>query len=350
MLRKHGLATKIQEGDGFIIREMEPQNLESPASAFSTFLTPTERFYVRSHFKQPELSSASWSLTVDGAVSTPLNISYADLLGMTPTKMISMLECAGNGRVYLVPKADGAQWANGGMGNAEWTGVPVAELLKRSGLKTNAVDVVFEGSDAGEIDHPCDTWPHTFCAFHLRLRSTSRRCSPRIPDERESSYCCTRISGTRRHTWLVRHGVGQVVKRITVTEKPFDGYFQSLQYSYFERPNGVPTLLPITEISVKSAVMHPAFGETISASKPYKVAGVAWAGLRDVASVEVSTDDGKSWFVAQLTTPAVRYSWRMWEFVWTPPRAGSYKLMARAKDSKGNMQPMERNKDLAAIE
>lgn len=111
--------TKPQDGDGFIIREMEPQNIESPASAFSTFLTSTERFYVRSHFKQPELSSANWSLNVDGAVSTPLHINYADLLAMAPKTLVSMLECAGNGRVYLVPKADGAQWASGGMGNAE---------------------------------------------------------------------------------------------------------------------------------------------------------------------------------------------------------------------------------------
>lgn len=339
------------DGDGFIVREMEPQNLESPASAFSAFLTPTERFYVRSHFKQPELSVAAWTLTVDGAVSTPLHIDYAGLLAMPSKTLVSMLECAGNGRVYLVPKADGAQWANGGMGNAEWVGVPVAALLQRAGVTAGAVDVVFEGADSGELtSDPKSPGPISFA------RSIS--IAEALHGDALLAFRMNGSPLTGAHGFPVRvvvpgwYGMASVkwLKRITVTEKPFDGYFQSLQYSYFQRSNGIPTLLPITAIGVKSAIMRPAFGERLAPGRPYTVSGNAWAGLSEVASVEVSTDGGATWQQATMTTPAVRYSWRMWQFQWTPARAGSYKLMARAKDAHGHQQPMDRNKDLRSYQ
>lgn len=97
------LTSASSGNDGFIIREMEPENLESSVSAFSSFITSADQFYVRNHFKQPELSSANWTLAMDGAVSHPLQITYAELTAMRSRTMVSLLECAGNGRVFLVP-------------------------------------------------------------------------------------------------------------------------------------------------------------------------------------------------------------------------------------------------------
>src|SRR5882757_11546773 len=87
------------------------------------YLTPTELFYIRSHFPTPHLDRTSCQLRVDGAVRRPFALSYEELRGMRSGTRVAILECAGNSRVFLVPQVQGAQWELGAAGNAEWTGV-----------------------------------------------------------------------------------------------------------------------------------------------------------------------------------------------------------------------------------
>jgi hypothetical protein len=50
---------------GLIIRQKEPSNLETPFDQVDSFLTPTELFYIRSHFPAPKLDLASYRLRID---------------------------------------------------------------------------------------------------------------------------------------------------------------------------------------------------------------------------------------------------------------------------------------------
>src|SRR5580704_15252048 len=134
---------------GLIIRQQDPKNLETPFDQVDSFLTPTELFYIRSHFSAPKLDLASYRLRIDGAVRNPFSLSYQELRDMPSETRIAILECAGNGRVFLVPQVEGAQWELGAVGNAEWTGVPLAALLKRAGLEEDACEIVLEGADEG---------------------------------------------------------------------------------------------------------------------------------------------------------------------------------------------------------
>src|ERR1700716_3207621 len=134
---------------GLIIRQKEPDNLESPFLPVESFLTPTELFYIRSHFVAPKLDLASYRLRIDGAVRNPLSLSYSQLREMPSETRVAILECAGNSRVFLVPQVEGAQWELGAVGNAEWTGVPLAALLERAGLEEDACEIVLEGADRG---------------------------------------------------------------------------------------------------------------------------------------------------------------------------------------------------------
>jgi len=134
---------------GLIIRQKEPTNLETPLDQVDTYLTPTELFYIRSHFPAPRLELASYQLRIDGAVTKPLSLSYQQLRDMPSETRVATLECAGNGRVFLVPQVAGAQWELGAVGNAEWTGVPLGALLERAGLEDDACEIVLEGADRG---------------------------------------------------------------------------------------------------------------------------------------------------------------------------------------------------------
>src|SRR3989454_1216093 len=144
---------------GLIIRQKEPKNLEAPFDRIDSYLTPTELFYIRSHFPIPNLDRASYQLRIDGAVRHPFTLSYDELRSLRSETRIATLECAGNSRVFLVPQVQGAQWGLGAAGNAEWTGVPLRALLESADLADDACEIVLEGADRGMPQgepSPCD--------------------------------------------------------------------------------------------------------------------------------------------------------------------------------------------------
>src|ERR1700716_882946 len=139
---------------GLIIRQKEPTNLETPFDQLDSFLTPTELFYIRSHFPAPQLDLASYQLRIDGAVRNPFSLSYKELRDMPSETRVATLECAGNGRAFLVPQVEGAQWELGAVGNAEWTGVPLGALLERAGMEDGACEIVLGGAGRGTPKEP----------------------------------------------------------------------------------------------------------------------------------------------------------------------------------------------------
>src|SRR5260370_23459241 len=103
---------------GLIIRQKEPTNLEMPFDQLDSYLTRTELFYIRSHFPAPRIDVAGYRLRIDGAVRDPLALSYKELREMPSETRTATLECAVNGRAFLVPQVRGAQWHHGALGTA----------------------------------------------------------------------------------------------------------------------------------------------------------------------------------------------------------------------------------------
>src|SRR5712672_2031431 len=160
---------------GLIKRQQEPKNLESPFDRLDSYLTPTELFYIRSHFPTPDLDCASYRLRIDGAVEHPLALSYDELRSMRSETRVATLECAGNSRVFLVPQVQGAQWELGAAGNAEWTGVPLRALLERAGLAEDACEIVLEGADRGTPkEEPLPPGPISYAVFCLKKKKIQR--------------------------------------------------------------------------------------------------------------------------------------------------------------------------------
>ena len=67
--------------------------------------------------------------------------------------------------------------------------------------------------------------------------------------------------------------------------------------------------------------------------------GRSWSGAGAIWRVEVSTDGGETWQRAKLRRPNLPAAWVRWELPWTPRRAGSHALLARATDTRGRCQP-----------
>ncbi|HKS96033.1 MAG TPA: molybdopterin-dependent oxidoreductase, partial [Terriglobia bacterium] len=135
---------RYPEKTDLILLTSRPPQLETPMRYFDRAITPNEAFFVRYHiFPIPtSVDLATWRLKVTGAVERPLELSMEDLRGkFAPASVAAVNQCSGNGRGHFAPRVFGGQWSNGAMGNAEWTGVRMQDILKMAGLKAGAVEV-----------------------------------------------------------------------------------------------------------------------------------------------------------------------------------------------------------------
>lgn len=351
-VRADGPAARGPAYPGLIVRQWRPENFEFPFATLDSFLTPTNLFYVRSHFGiQRDIDRKTWRLRVEGHVERPLELAFDDLRALPSRTQIATLECSGNGRVFLVPRVDGVPWELGAVSNAEWAGVPLAAVLDRAGLKLGAVDVVCEGADSGETPGNRDEAKSPGKIHFARGLTVAKAHHPEVL----LAYKMNGEDLTAAHGFPLRllvpgwYGMASVkwLRRIVVMDRPYNGYFQTMVYSYFERRNGLPTLVPTTEQRVKAQIARPARDEVVGADTTVRVRGAAWTGESEVAKVEVSADAGKTWHAARLVDRPTRYAWSRWEYDWrTPARPGRYALMARATDRRGSAQPLDRDPDL----
>jgi DMSO/TMAO reductase YedYZ molybdopterin-dependent catalytic subunit len=330
---------------GLIIREREPLNLEYPFDQLDEFLTPNDLFYIRSHFEAPVLDRHDYNLAIYGAVRMPFKISYEELLTMPSVTQPATLECAGNGRIFLIPQVKGAQWQLGAVSTANWTGVPLSALLERAGVNADACEILFEACDTGapkeEPIPPGDTQ-------YARSLAIGKAKDVII------AYQMNGEELSRDHGFPLRaivpghYGMASVkwLTGVRILTEPFKGYWQTSDYGYWDYDeNNNPMRRALGQMALKSAIARPRTREFIPAGQSYRVFGAAWGSDTVVEKVELSTDDGKTWQSVEFIDEAQPFVWRRWEFDWQVPiKKGTYTLKSRATDAQGNVQPDRHDK------
>ncbi len=302
---------------------------QTPASkeAFRELVTPNADFFIRNHFGTPQISADSWSLEVNGLVSTPLKLSYADLVLMPSVRRPFTMECAGN-------VAGGI-----GVGNAAWSGVPLAELLKQAGPRSGATTVVFHGADSGDGE---GVPPNTHFARAIPLERAMDASTLLAYEMNDSPLPADHGFPLRAFVpgW---YGMDSVkwLARIEIMGQPFQGYFQQKQYMAI-RDNGERR--PITRMLVNSKFLRPSEGEEIPVMT-YRVEGVAWAGERKIAKVEFRVGPVGTGQTATIAASSAAMTWTPWSYDWHIPGPGQYTLEVRATDDEGHTQPDARDPD-----
>jgi len=336
---------KAQHRDGKIVRSTEPLNLEMPFEQLDGFITPTKSFYVRTHFPVPKIAKSQWRLRIEGAVAKPFGIGYDELLKLKPKTIPATLECAGNNRSFLEQKVKGVQWGLGAVGNAEWTGVPLSMLLERAGVKSGAVELILEGADRGSLEDPKAPRGEIHFARSIPIEKANdvllayKMNDSELPPEHGFPVRAI-VPG-----WFAVASI-KWLQRIVATDKPFNGYYQTLDYAFWKRAGDSVQLTPLSELQIKAQIAQPRGGETIKANSTFRIHGAAWSGGGEITKVEVTTDNGSIWKEAKLGSGSKPNAWRLWQFDWkTPAKAGKATLMARATDSAGQTQPIERDWD-----
>jgi DMSO/TMAO reductase YedYZ molybdopterin-dependent catalytic subunit len=331
---------------GKIVRGETPLNLEMPFEQLESFITPTESFYVRTHFPIPSIDRDAWWVRVEGAVENPFAINYEQLLKFESVTIPVTLECAGNNRSFLEPKVKGVQWGLGAVGTAEWTGVPLSSLLNRARVKASACEVVLEGADGGILEDPKS--PPGKLHFARSIPLEKARSDVLLAYKMNGGELPPQNGFPVRAIvpgWYAMASV-KWLQRIIVMDEPFTGYYQTIDYAYWKRRAEVAELTPLTEMQMKAEIAKPAEGETVPANCSVRVHGAAWTSDGEITKVELSTDGGSSWKEANLLGEPKPNAWRLWEFNWqTPAAPGDQTLIARAADSLGRTQPVLRDPD-----
>ncbi len=330
-----------KESGPLTVRVSRPFDAETPVREFTSFLTPNHRFFVRSHFGPPApdlIAEANWKLRIGGLVERSLELTAGDLKRFEPVTITAVVQCSGNGRAFYSPKVPGVQWERGAVGNAQWTGVRLRDLLVRAGMKEQARHVQFQGADRPVVASvPLFTrsiplakaiHPDTILAYEMNGRPLPllHGAPLRVITPGWMADSCIK--------WLTD---------ITVQAEEAKGYYMETAYRVPTTPvepggaAGGPSI-PVEEMIVKSLIATPQEGESVKAG-PVAVQGVAWSGEAAIAKVEVSMDEGKTWEPARLTGDAYPYAWRRWQYIWPAKAAGTYAILCRATDARGQMQP-----------
>jgi DMSO/TMAO reductase YedYZ molybdopterin-dependent catalytic subunit len=250
----------------------------------------------------PDIDPATWRLAIGGKVGRPFRMSYDQLKGLPSVERYQTLECISN-------KVGGNL-----MSTARWIGVPLKAILDRAVVSSTAMEVVFTAaggySDSLPIDHAMDDTTLIAIGMNGHVLPRAHGFPARLLSV--GTY------GMKNPKWL---------ESIVVVDRPYQGFWEQRGW----------TKQAIVKTSAR--IDTPIDGAQLPPAVTVTVAGVAFAGDRDVSKVEVSTDGGRSWHPAELRTALGPSTWRQWLYRFSPQgTSGQATILARAYDGAGTRQ------------
>ena len=329
---------------GLIVYSTRPYNAEPTLDRLvASFVTPVADFYVRSHGDIPALDEAGHRVSVGGRVATPLEFSVDELRERFPRRTVqAVMQCAGNRRADLhrVRPVSGDPWAGGAIGNAAWTGAPLAAVLEAAGAERSpGLHVAFAACDA------CDADGATlrYGASIPLAKALSPGGAARLRDERRAAHARARPPAPRRGAGLRRLPQPEMARRHRGPGRPVGqpDAGQRLQALSARRHRGHGGLGARAHHRRDAAQRRDlrAGGRGGAAAGAVTVRGWAVASGRAVARVDLSADGGRTWRQAELERDGdAPWSWVFWRAALDLP-AGEHELAVRAWDSAGQTQP-----------
>lgn len=322
-----------------ILHNDRPEDLETPPAYFTTWLTPNDIFFVRQHLPRPSVDQGTYRLMLNGRVNKQMELSVGDLRKLRQYTVPATLECTGNGRGLFRPRVAGVQWMRGGIGNAEWTGPRLGDVLQLAGADLNASYVTVNGADVGLAKTPdfIRSFPMRK-AIHPATLLALEMNHERLPDIHGFPVRLV-VPGWDGTSWV------KWVTTLTVANEPNTGFFMNPAYRFPKdpvAPGGAanPADLEVIEgMPVKSIIASVSEGDRIPL-RPTMLRGIAWAGEQRVERVDISADGGRTWKNAELSPQDFPFAWRLWTYSWTPEKPGYHAILSRATDTAGNVQPI----------
>jgi sulfite dehydrogenase (cytochrome) subunit A len=338
---------RYPEKTDLILLTSRPPQLETPMKYFDRAITPNEAFFVRYHvFPIPlEVDLATWRLRVGGHVDRPLELSLDDLKTKFPRVAVTAVnQCSGNSRGRFAPRVLGGQWGDGAMGNAEWVGARLRDVLSAAGVRQGAVQATFDGLDKPAFPSVPDFVksldiarivedPDVLVAYEMNG----------APLPMLNGYPARLVVPGWYATYWVKN-----LSEIQVIDQTFEKFWMKPGYRVPDNacgcvpPGTAPArTVPITRMTVRSFMATPEAGARMTVGRPVTLQGIAFDGGYGVREVQVSVDGGVTWTQARLGADLGRYAFRVWTSTWIPGQRGRARVMVRAFNAIGESQGRE---------
>src|SRR2546429_733030 len=297
---------RYPEKTDLILLTSRPPQLETPMKYFDRAITPNEAFVVRYHvFPIPlEVGLATWRLRVTGRVDRSLELSMDELKARSPEAAVTAVnQCSGNSRGRFAPRVLGGQWGDGAMGNAEWVGCRLRDLLTAAGVRQGAVEVTFDG-----LDKPA------FGSVPDFVKSLSLG---RVLDDgnvivayQMNGAPLPMLNGFPARLivpgWYATYWVKNL-SDIIVVDRPFEQFWMKPAYRIPDTPCGCvepgtapKATVPINRMTVRSFLTSPEPGTRLAGGRQAMLKGIAFDGGYGIREVEISDDGGTTWRRAAL--------------------------------------------------
>ena len=298
----------------------------TPHQALRGSITPADLHFQRHHNGIPIIDPARYALTIHGLVDRPLVFSLDELKRFPAVTRVYCIECSGNGgAAYRAPKPEMTpQMVDGLTSNSEWTGVPVATLLKAAGVQRAGTWVLAEGGDA---------------AVMLRSVPMAKMLDDALVVYAQNGEAVRPANGYPARLLLPGYEGNMCVKwlrRLKVVDQPSMSREETSKYTD-PLPDGTSRQFSFV-IDAKSIITSPAYPERLAGAGWWPIRGIAWSGRGKIARVDVSTNGGQSWSAASLVGDVHPRAHTRFEHMWQWNGKPAV-LMSRAVDETGYVQP-----------
>jgi sulfane dehydrogenase subunit SoxC len=301
---------------------------QSPLQDLEGIITPADLHFERHHGGVPSIDPKTYSLLLHGMVERPLVFTLDDLKRFPGRSVIRFLECSGNGsRAYRPdPKAAETtpQMLDGLTSTSEWTGVPLATLLREAGASPKATWFLAESQDAAVLARSIPMEK----AMDDALIAYAQNGEALRPEQGYPvRLFLPGFEGSASVKWL---------RRIEVASAPFMMREETSKYTD-PLPDGTARQFSFV-MDAKSIITEPAFPEKLSGPGWREIRGIAWSGRGKISHVDISVDGGATWQKATLDDPVLPKCHTRFRFAWNWS-GGETTIMSRATDETGYSQP-----------
>ena len=297
----------------------------TPLHQLTGTITPNDLLFERHHSGVPTIDPATYKLLFHGMVDRPMVFTLDDLKRFPSVSRVHFIECAGNGRAALKdPKPEMTpQQIDGLTSNGEWTGVPLAVILREVGVRRGATWMFAEGMDAAKMSRSVPVekgWDDALIAYAYNgeaLRPSNGYPARLLLPGYEGNTCVK---------WL---------RRIKLVDQPNMSKDETSKYTD-PLPDGTARQFSFV-MDAKSVITSPTFPTRIGRGW-HEISGIAWSGRGKITRVDVSVDGGSSWQAAELQGPVPVKAHTRFRFMWEWTGQDT-RLMSRATDETGYVQP-----------
>lgn len=304
-----------------LIKKPSDISSRSPLQDFHGIITPSDLHFERHHNGVPAIDPATYKLVIHGMVERPMVFTLADIKRFPGMSRIAFLECSGNfrsGKEELSP-----QDICGLTSQSEWTGVRLSTLFREVGVRPGASWFLAEGGDAALMTRSIPVakgWDDAIIAY----AQNGEALRP------EQGYPVRLFlpgwEGNTNVKWL---------RRLELGDAPWQTREETSKYTEGIRDGKIRQFS--FDMDARSIITFPAFPATVERGW-IEIKGLAWSGRGKVRKVEISTNGGKTWAIAELQEPVLDKAHVRFRYLWHWNGTETV-ISSRVTDDTGYTQP-----------